>query len=131
MIYVFKKGEQVVWHTSLDAAKEMDGVTQPDTTVSESDFYAAGGLIRLIDGEIVIGKTDAEKLAEAQQTVRDKRNRLLEKTVDPMQKVLVWNSMSEEEQKKWTAYRQALLDVPEQKIFKTKPEKVVWPDIPE
>jgi hypothetical protein len=129
MVYVFKKGGSVVYHTSLGAAKEMDRVTTPDMTISESDFYAVGGLVRLINDKIVLGKTDAEKLAEAQQKVRDRRNRMLEKTVDPLQKVLVWNSLSKSKQQKITAYRQALLDVPEQDIFKTDPENVIWPEI--
>jgi hypothetical protein len=32
--------------------------------MSEADFEAAGGLARIINGEIFLGKTDAEKRAE-------------------------------------------------------------------
>lgn len=53
--------------------------------------------------------SDEEKQAE----VRAIRNSYLEKYVDPKQLVLVWNSLTEDEQKEYTDYRQYLLDYPE------------------
>lgn len=65
MVYLAKKGGTVVHHTSKQALKEIDGIGKPDMEVSDEQFEAAGGLVRLIDGEIVLGKTPAEKQEEA------------------------------------------------------------------
>lgn len=64
------------------------------------------------DGEFVL-KTSAEAIEQKKAEVRAVRNRYLEKYVDPKQLVLVWNSLSEDEQKEYTDYRQYLLDYPE------------------
>lgn len=48
-----------------------------------------------------------------EQEVRAVRNSYLEKYVDPKQLVLVWNSLTEKEQKEYMDYRQYLLDYPE------------------
>lgn len=49
--------------------------------------------------------------------------------VDPIvTNPLRWASMTEAKQQEWTAYRQALLDVPDQEGF---PHDVVWPTPPE
>jgi hypothetical protein len=64
MIYLARKGTEVVHHTNLDAMKTMDGIDAPDLTVPESEFELAEGLIRIIDGEIILGKTAAELTAE-------------------------------------------------------------------
>jgi hypothetical protein len=45
--------------------KALDGIKTPDREITDEEFAAAGGLARLIDGEIFLGKTDAEKTAEA------------------------------------------------------------------
>lgn len=44
--------------------KEMDGIAKPDMTITEEEFEAASGLVRLIDGKIFLGKTNSEKKAE-------------------------------------------------------------------
>ena len=44
--------------------KTMDGISVPGMTITEEEFEAAGGLVRLIDGKIFLGKTDAEKASE-------------------------------------------------------------------
>jgi hypothetical protein len=72
MVYLAKKDGGVVHHTSLQALKEMDGIEAPDMTVSDEEFEAAGSLVRLIDGGIVLGKTEAETAAE------ENRNRIAE-----------------------------------------------------
>jgi hypothetical protein len=40
--------------------KALDGIETPDREISDEEFAAAGGLARLIDGEIFPGKTGAE-----------------------------------------------------------------------
>jgi hypothetical protein len=43
----------------------LDGMKTPDREITDEEFEAAGGLARPIDGEIFLGKTDAEKTTEA------------------------------------------------------------------
>jgi hypothetical protein len=45
--------------------KRLDGLT-PEKTVTEAEWEAAGGLARIIDGEIFVGKTGEEQAAERQ-----------------------------------------------------------------
>ncbi len=70
-----------------------------------------------------ITRLEAEAPAKA---VRAERDRLLATVVDPINAVR-WAAMTEPERAAWTAYRQALLDVPEQAGF---PSAVVWPEVP-
>jgi uncharacterized small protein (DUF1192 family) len=64
-VYLWKVGDQVVYHTSLEAAAQIDGLSrQPDKTVTEVQFSEAGSLIRLINNKIVLGKTPKEKMDE-------------------------------------------------------------------
>ena len=58
--------------------------------------------------------------------VRTKRDRLLKKYVDRIN-YMRWSSMSQEEQTAWSAYRQALLDIPQQPGF---PRDITWPQPP-
>jgi hypothetical protein len=65
MVYLWKKDGVVYRHTDLVAAVQLDGLTAaPDMEVCEADFDAAGGLARIIGGDIVLGKTEAEIQAE-------------------------------------------------------------------
>ena len=63
-VYLAIKGDVVIHHTDLSAMEKMDGIKKPDMTITEEEFDAAGGLVRLIKGKIFLGKTDAEKKAE-------------------------------------------------------------------
>jgi len=64
-IYVWIVDGTIIRHTDLDAAAELDGLSRPpDRTITEKEFSASGGLIRLINGEIVLGKTDEERAHE-------------------------------------------------------------------
>lgn len=63
-VYLAIKGDVVVHHTDLSAMASMDGITKPDMIITEEEFDAFNGLVRLIDGEIFLGKTEAEKKAE-------------------------------------------------------------------
>jgi hypothetical protein len=67
MVYLAKKNGEVIHHTDLAAMKQMDGIETPDLTVSDDDFQAANGLVRIIDGEIFIGPTPEEQAEEARQ----------------------------------------------------------------
>ena len=63
-VYLAIKGDAVIHHTDLSAMETMDGISVPDMTITEEEFESAGGLVRLIDGKIFLGKTDAEKANE-------------------------------------------------------------------
>lgn len=56
------------------------------------------------------GKDDEEMLEYQMLTVRKVRNHLLERYVDPAQKILVWESLSDDDKLLYKAYRQYLLD---------------------
>lgn len=130
MIYLFKNGTKVLFFADLSEAKRVYGLETPDKTITDAEFEQANGMARIIDGEIFVGKTDVEKLADAQKSVRETRDRLLNTVVDKVQGVLRWNGMTAEQQTAWSDYRTALLNIPEQKIFSTDPANVEWPEQP-
>jgi hypothetical protein len=55
MVYLAKKDGQVIAHTDPGAMKDLDGVSIPDMTVTEAEWYVAGGIARIIDGGIFLG----------------------------------------------------------------------------
>jgi hypothetical protein len=67
MVYLAKKNGGVVHHTDLAAMRSMDGIETPDLSISDEDFQAANGLLRIIGGEIFIGPTAEEQAEEARQ----------------------------------------------------------------
>jgi hypothetical protein len=126
MIYLIQKEGMVIAHTDLGAMQDLDGVETPDMTVTEAEWEAAGGLARIIGGEIFLGKTDGERRAEQEAEVKARRERVLLETVDRVNG-LWWEAMANAEKDRWRAYRQALLDIPEQPGY---PFTVVWPERP-
>lgn len=78
---------------------------EKDTEHSVSDYMQ-------VNGEYVL-TSSAEAIEQKQAEVRAVRNSYLVKYVDPKQLVLVWNSLTENEQKEYMDYRQYLLDYPE------------------
>ncbi len=67
MVYLAKKDGMVVHHTDKAAMKALDRI-EPEMEITDEEFEAAGGLARLIDGEIFLGKTEAEKIAETNES---------------------------------------------------------------
>jgi hypothetical protein len=63
-VYLAKKNGMVIHHTDLTAMQDMDGIGTPDMTITGSELETAGGLARIIDGEIFLGKTEVEKQTE-------------------------------------------------------------------
>lgn len=59
--------------------------------------------------------------------IRTIRNRRLARYVDIINP-LRWESLTAEQKVAWQAYRQALLDVPQQEGF---PDNVIWPEKPQ
>lgn len=75
-------------------------------------------------GEVFDFSTDEDKA----QGIRASRDFILSEDVDPLvTNPLRWADLTAVEQAAWTAYRQALLDVPQQSGF---PTSVTWPTKP-
>jgi hypothetical protein len=52
-------------HADITAAAQIYGlIDSPDMEITDEEFGAADGLVRLIGGNIIMGKTEAEKQAE-------------------------------------------------------------------
>ena len=71
--------------------------------------------IEAINGEYVIVAIPESTVEELQAQVRAVRNSYLETYVDPKQLVMVWDSLTAEEQELYKDYRQYLLDYPQTK----------------
>jgi hypothetical protein len=72
MAYLWKRDGRVYNYAAdseteaKKSAKQLDGfTTDPDMAVPDGEFESGNVLARLIDGEIFLGKTDAETTAEA------------------------------------------------------------------
>jgi hypothetical protein len=60
-VYLWEVDGMVIYHTDLQAAADLDGLTrEPDKTVTTEQWNAAEGIARIIDNEIELGKTDEE-----------------------------------------------------------------------
>lgn len=105
-------------------------------TCDPTDTGAAFDVVALYDAMAAdsatasyVPPTQAELDAKQAQIVRSTRDGILANEVDPIvSNPLRWGGMTAEQQAAWTAYRQALLDVPQQSGF---PHNVVWPTKPE
>jgi hypothetical protein len=63
MVYLARKNGEVIHHTNLSLMREWDAV-DPEMELTEEQWAAHGGLARVIDGEIFLGKTEEEAAAE-------------------------------------------------------------------
>jgi len=64
-VYIGKKADgTLVCHTDLAAMQAIDNVSTVLKQVTIEDYEAAGGLVREINGVIVLGKTPAELQAD-------------------------------------------------------------------
>ena len=94
-----------------------------DMTINNNDLLAA--MASAGDVAAYVPPTQAELDEVAAQAVRAERDMKLATEVDPIAgNALRWAALSAEEQAAWAAYRQALLNVPEQAGF---PYNVSWP----
>ena len=80
-------------------------------SVEEDEEHSIADYMQ-VNGEYVL-TSSAEAIEQKKAEVRAVRNQYLETYVDPKQLVLVWNSLTEDEQKLYMDYRQYLLDYPE------------------
>ncbi len=98
--------------------------TDTDTTIDNVEVMALIG----DSFTAYVPPTQAEIDAEAAEQVRGARNEKLRTEVDPISSnVLRWGELSPAEQAAMGAYRQKLLDVPQQAGF---PKTHTWPSKP-
>lgn len=76
--------------------------------------------------ELTAEEFDTYRLAELVEQARAKRDNLLKEVVDSVNPMR-WEALTELQKDAWRAYRQALLDVPQQEGF---PTNIVWPEAP-
>ena len=97
-----------------------------DMTINNDDLLAA----MAVNGDVAayIPPTQEELDAAAAASVRGERDMKLTTEVDPIAgSALRWAALTDQERKDLAAYRQALLDVPDQPGF---PHDVTWPKEP-
>jgi hypothetical protein len=95
-----------------------------DATVDNAAILALVG----DDFGAYVAPTQAELDAALAAQVRAKRDNLLVGVDVVVSNPLRWADLSSDKQNEWTAYRLALLDVPQQSGF---PNTVTWPTQPE
>jgi hypothetical protein len=119
MIYVYMTDMGPEPHTDKDFAEKTLGLGKPLAVLTDEQWAQHDGMARMIDGGLVLGRTEAERTEEKAQQVRAERDRRLSATD--------WTQLADNPLKddpSITAYRQALRDVPQQEGF---PLSVVWP----
>lgn len=134
MIYIWKKNGKAYIHTDLNSAKMLDGlIVKPDKTLKDDMFYTEyAGLARVIDGQLVLGKTEQEIKNEKAEKIRRIRNKKIEEIQWRTQRYTEQVSMgvkttdNKENYEAVLKYIQELRDIPEQKEF---PENVLWPEL--
>ena len=80
-------------------------------SVEEDTEHSVADYIQ-VNGEYVL-TSSTEAIEQKKEDVRAVRNSYLETYVDPKQLVMVWNSLTAEEQELYKDYRQYLLDYPQ------------------
>lgn len=96
-----------------------------DMTVNNDELLAA--MASAGDVAAYVPPTQAELDAAAASSVRAQRDSLLLEVDAIAGNALRWAALDADTQAAWAAYRQALLDVPQQAGF---PNDVTWPDKP-
>mgnify|MGYP003625607087 CR=1 FL=1 len=98
-----------------------------DMTINNDDLLAA--MSEAGDVAAYVPPTQAELNEVLSVKIRNDRDILLMSEVDMVAgNALRWSSLSQDKQSEWSAYRIALLDVPQQQGF---PNDVTWPTKPQ
>lgn len=98
--------------------KEVDPYNE--YTIEEVEAY-------LLDNPEMLIDLEAIEIQRLTREARARRDTLLKETVDSVNPMR-WEALTDEQKDAWRAYRQALLDVPQQEGF---PTNIIWPNIPE
>lgn len=129
MIYLYQTQTGIEPHTDKEFAENVLNIGEPIAELTEQEWNDAGGLARMIDGGLFLGKTQAEKDDEQAREVRAKRDRIIAKEdwrytrynsevrqgLTPSDDIVALD-----------AYIQALRDIPDQAGF---PWNVEWPTL--
>jgi hypothetical protein len=121
------EGDLIVPRTKYDFAKEGVIKLHPLEYLDDDlkEVFQAESVAHLLS----LGKISQKKADEMQSSVvRDERNVKLLSVDNIVMNPLRWGSLTPEKQQMWAAYRQLLLDVPQQGGF---PWNVTWPVSPE
>ena len=95
-----------------------------DMTINNNDLLSLIGT----DFADYVPPTQAEFDVETAVQVRNERDRILVRVVDPLvSNNLRWAEMTADKQTEWSQYRTDLLNVPQQAGF---PNSITWPDEP-
>jgi len=95
-----------------------------DMTINNNDLLSLIGT----DFAAYVPPTQAELDAETAVQVRNERDRILVRVVDPLvSNNLRWAEMTADKQTEWSQYRTDLLNVPQQAGF---PNSITWPTEP-
>lgn len=108
----------------LDLENETDWVDH-HTFIKASRSDGEIGWVLLESGEWDTGIVP-ETLEEKSLKERQRRNKYLHMYIDTLNGPR-WEAMTQEQKNDWNAYRQKLLDVPQQEEF---PENIIWPEVP-
>ena len=127
---VFFTGTETVEGFYNDEDHEVIPDGAVEITVEERDAaleeQALGKILCIENGKIVPRPVSEVEWATA-AAVRATRDTLLVQYIDRFNAVR-FNALSTGQQKKWIAYREALLNVPQQIGF---PFTILWPEIPD
>lgn len=97
--------------------------------ISDDEWKENKYIARIVDNEIVLGEPEQHNNEKNEEKIRNERNKRL-RLCDKMSPMR-WNTLSDIDKKKWSEYRQDLLDVPQQKGFPWGGDinKVPWPKL--
>ena len=115
-----------VYKVLVDDIPSYNSTTQK--VVTDSEPTLVGGMWKITRQVVDLTEEElTETNAVLEANIRSERDSRLETDVDKIN-VIRWNSFTTEQQSAWQAYRQALLDVPQQEGF---PTSIEWPGKPE
>jgi hypothetical protein len=78
MIYLYLSQDKIEPHTDKDFAENVLKLGKPTATLTEQEWSESDGLARMIDGVLVLGKTDTEVASEmALENARQAEKELL------------------------------------------------------
>jgi hypothetical protein len=97
---------------------------------ADTESHVLEAHTRCIEGEFGAIAPYAPSLSVLQDTVRAARDLVILQYVDPYQMPLRYNDLSPAQQTELAEYRTDLLNIPQQTIFNTDPNSVIWPTKP-
>lgn len=135
IIYLKKIGSEVYAYgdqASVEASEKQYRTGRLcDREVTAEEWEAAGGVARVVNGEIVLG-LPADIIRERQEEAIRNARYLRLRACDKMSN-MHWEDLTGKQKQEWRDYRRALLDITDQEGFPWGGdiEKAPWPVQPE